>query len=64
MILPKLYCRLAEYLEAGGPVSGFEEFLEAKAKETTIIPTVCPTHFGTVIDVDGDTMRMMEPPKI
>ncbi len=51
-------------MEAGGPVSGFEEFLEAKAKEPTIIPTVCPTHFGTVIDVDGDTMRMMEPPKI
>ena len=64
MILPKLYCRLAVYLEAGGPVSGFEEFLEAKAKETTTIPTVCPTHFDTMVEVDGDTMRMMEPPEI
>ncbi len=64
MILPKLYCRLAEYLEAGGPVSGFEEFLEAKAKETTIIPTECPTHFDTVVEVDGGTMRMMEAPRI
>jgi hypothetical protein len=64
VILPKLYCGLAEYLEVGGPVPGFYGFLEAKTKEITTILTVCLTHFGTMVEVDGDTMRMMEPPKI
>ena len=40
VILPELFHRLAECPEAGGPVAGFEEFLEAKAEEAIIISTV------------------------
>jgi endonuclease YncB( thermonuclease family) len=63
VILPKLFRRLAEYLEGGGPVTGFEEFLAAKAEEVIVISTVHPTHFDTVVEVEGDTVRMTEPPE-
>ncbi len=63
VVLPKLFRRLAEYLEGGGPVAGFEEFLEAKDEEVIVISNVHPTHFDTVVDVEGDTVRMSEPPE-
>ena len=63
VILPKLFRRLAEYLEAGGPIAGFEQFLEAKADEMIIISTVHATHLDTVVRVEGDRVRMTEPPE-
>jgi hypothetical protein len=63
VVLPKLFRRLAEYLEGGGPVAGFEEFLEAKDEEVIVISTVHPTHFDTVVEVEGDKVRMTEPPE-
>jgi len=33
VVMPKLFRRLAEYLEAGGSVAGFKEFFEAKTKK-------------------------------
>jgi hypothetical protein len=63
VIMPKLFRRLAEYLEAGGSVAGFEEFLEAREEEIIVISTLYPTHFDTVVEVQGDTVRMTEPPE-
>ncbi len=63
VILPKLFRRLAEYLEGGGSVAGFREFLKAKGEEIIVISTVHPTHFDTVVEVEGDTVRMTEPPE-
>jgi hypothetical protein len=63
VIMPKLFRRLAEYLEAGGSVAGFEEFLKAREEEVIVISTVHPTHFDTVVEVKGDTVRMTEPPE-
>jgi endonuclease YncB( thermonuclease family) len=63
VILPKLFRRLAEYLEAGGTVAGFKEFLEMKDEGITIISTTHFTHFDSVVEVDGDTVRMNEPPE-
>ena len=63
VILPKLFRRLAEYLQGGGRVAGFEEYLEGRAEEITIIPGVHATHFDTVVEVDGDTVRMTERPE-
>jgi hypothetical protein len=62
VILPKLFRRLAEYLEGGGLVVGFQEFLEAKAEGITIISAAHFTHFDTVVTVDGNVVRMTEPP--
>lgn len=63
IILPKLFRRLAEYLEVGGSVVGLKEFLEAKAEGITIISTAHFTHFDTVVQVDGNVVRMTEPPE-
>jgi nuclease-like protein len=63
VVLPKLFRRLAEYLEVGGSVAGFEEFLEARDEEVIVISTVHPTHFDTVVEVEGNTVRMTEPPE-
>ncbi len=63
VVLPKLFRRLAEYLEGGGSVVGFEEFLETRDEEVIVISTVHPTHFDTLVEVDGNTVRMTEPPE-
>jgi hypothetical protein len=63
VVMPKLSRRLAEYLEAGGSVAGFKEFLEAKDEEGIVISTVHPTHFDTVVEVEGNTVRLTEPPE-
>jgi endonuclease YncB( thermonuclease family) len=63
VILPKLFRRLAEYLQAGGSVAGFIEFLEAKAEDIIVISTVHPTHFDTVVELEGNTVRLTEPPE-
>ena len=63
VILPKLFRRLAEYLEVGGSVAGFEEFLEARDEEVIVISTVHPTHFDTVVEVEGNKVRMTEAPE-
>ena len=53
VILPKLFRRLAEYLEGGEPVAGSEGFLEAKDEEVIVVLTVQPTHFDTVVESRG-----------
>ena len=61
--LPKLFRRLSEFLQAGGPVSGFKEFLEAKDEDVLIIDTAHPTHFDNVVEVSGDVVRMTQLPE-
>src|SRR5918993_2197372 len=63
VILPKLFRRLAEYLEAGGSGAGVEKVLSAREEEVIVISTVHPTHFDTVVEVKGNTVRMTEPPE-
>lgn len=63
VILPKLFRRLAEYLQGGGTVDGFDEFLERRAERIIVIPTVHATHFDTVVEVEGKTVRMTERPE-
>ncbi len=63
VILPKLFRRLAEYLENGGSVVGFKEFLANRAEGVTIISTTHFTHFDTVVEVNGNVVNMTEPPE-
>ena len=63
VILPKLFRRLAEYLQAGGSVAGFKEFLEAREEEIIVISTVHPTHLDTIVEVEGNRVRLSEPPE-
>lgn len=63
VILPKLFRRLASYLEAGGAVQGFKEYLALQKESVVIISSAHATHFDTVVQVTGDTVRMTEQPE-
>jgi hypothetical protein len=63
VVLPKLFRRLPGYLEAVGSVAGSDEFLEAREEGIIVISTVHPTHFDTVVEVEGNTVRITEPPE-
>lgn len=63
VILPKLFRRLATYLEGGGSVNNFKQYLAKLGEDILIISTVHATHFDTVIEVNGNKVRMTEPPE-
>lgn len=63
VIMPKLFRRLTEHLQGGGSVSNFEQFLKSKQEEIFIIHTAHATHFDTVVEVVGETVRLTVPPE-
>lgn len=63
VILPKLFRRLAEFLEGGGSVTDFKDYLARLREPMTIVSTTHFTHFDTVIEVNGNNVRMTEPPE-
>ena len=63
VILPKLFRRLAEYLEGGGSVVGFKKWLEVREEGVWVLPAGHFTHFDTVIEEAADMIRMTESPE-
>jgi hypothetical protein len=63
VILPKLFRRLAEYLEGGGSVAGFKEFLEARQEGVYVISKAHFTHLDNLIKISGNTVRLTERPE-
>lgn len=63
VILPKLFRRLADYLQGGGSGEGFKVSLAALGEEILIISTGHFTHFDTIIQEVGTRVRMTEPPE-
>ncbi len=63
VIMPKLFRRLSEFLEGGGTVAGFVQHLAINREKVLIISQNHFTHFDTVVDVQGDTVKMMVPPE-
>lgn len=64
VILPKLFRRLAEYLQTGGNLDGFLEFLEQKDDGVTVLsPNAHFTHLDDLIEIAGNTVRLTEPPE-
>jgi endonuclease YncB( thermonuclease family) len=63
VIMPKLFRRLTEHLQGGGSIANFKEFLASKQEGIFIIHTAHPTHFDTVVEVEGETVRMTVPPE-
>jgi hypothetical protein len=63
VILPKLFRRLVEFMRGGGSVSGFKQFMETLAEPITIVGNTHFTHFDTVIEVQGNKVRMTERPE-
>ena len=66
VILPKLFRRLAEYLQlSDGDLSlaAFSEFVAQQADLVWIVPTGEKTGFDTVVAVDGQTVKLTRPPE-
>jgi len=63
VILPKLFRRLVQFLQGGGKVDDFREFLKTLAEPVFIISRAHFTHFDTVVEVIKQTVRMTEPPE-
>jgi endonuclease YncB( thermonuclease family) len=66
VILPKLFRRLAEYLQLndGDPsLAGFSDFLAQQDDRLWIVPTGQKTGFDTVVAVDGQTVKLTLPPE-
>ncbi len=63
-IFPKLFRRLADYLVGfGSELQGFKEYLEARQEQVFILSRQQFTHFDTVVEVEGQTVRMTAPPE-
>ena len=66
VILPKLFRRLADYLELnqGDPsLAGFKAYLAQRDDRMFIISTAHSTGFDFVVEVDGQTVRLTRPPE-
>lgn len=63
VVFPKLFRRLAEYLETGGTVEGFKEFLENRAEGVFIISTTHFTHFDNIVEIEGNRVKMTKLPE-
>ena len=61
VILPKLFRRLVTYLEGGGSLINFRQSIATE--QVLIISTAHATHFDTVVDVNGNTVKMTEVPE-
>jgi hypothetical protein len=61
VILPKLFRRLVTYLEGGGSLINFRPSIATE--QVLIISTAHATHFDTVVDVNGNTVKMTEIPE-
>lgn len=63
IIMPKLFRRLASFLDGGGTVGGFKSYLESLNEGVTIVSSTHFTHFDTVVEVEGNVVRMTEQPE-
>jgi hypothetical protein len=66
VILPKLFRRLADYLQLNGDdpsLAGFETFLRQQDDELWVIPTGQKTGLDNVVAVSGQTVKLKRPPE-
>ncbi|MCB5180212.1 thermonuclease family protein [Streptomyces antimicrobicus] len=66
VVLPKLFRRLADYLTlgAGDPsLGGFGAFLDQRADRVLVLPRGQFTGLSTVVEVDGQSVRLSVPPE-
>jgi hypothetical protein len=66
VVLPKLYRRLVDYLVLNGQdpsLAGFLQYLAQRDDRLFIIPTAHWTGFDSVVDVQGQTVRLTRLPE-
>jgi hypothetical protein len=66
LVLPKLFRRLADYLQLNGDdpsLAGFAAFVGQQDDQVWVIPTGHKTSFDTVVAVSGQTVRLKRLPE-
>ncbi|TNE49300.1 MAG: nuclease [Deltaproteobacteria bacterium] len=63
VILPKLFRRLVKYLENGGSVSGFKDYLAESPEPILVLESAHFTNFDSVVRVEGNTVKLTVPPE-
>jgi len=63
VVLPKLFRRIMTYIEGGGPVSGFKQFLELDPDPVLFLDNAQFTHLDTFVEVTGSQVRLTVPPE-
>lgn len=62
-IWPKLWRRLDEYLRKESSLVGFKAFLEERDERVDILSLMDERGLQDLVEVQGDTVRMIEPPE-
>jgi endonuclease YncB( thermonuclease family) len=62
-VWPKLWRRLDEYLRKNASLDGFAAFLEERNERIDILSTMEEQGLQDVVEVDGDTVRLKQPPE-
>lgn len=63
VILPKLFRRLATYLQGASDLSGFKAYLASQKEAVLILSRGHFTHLDHVLEVEGKTVKMLYPPE-
>ncbi len=58
VMLPKLFRRLAAFMDGGSTIAASKQFLSNRAEGMTIISQAHFTHFDTLVRVQGNTVRL------
>lgn len=62
-IWPKLWRRLEEYFKKNNSLAGFKDFLEQKNERLDILSLMEERGFQDVVEVQGNQVRLLEPPE-
>lgn len=63
LILPKLFRRIVEYIDGGGGIEGFDDFLAARQEGVLALSQGHFTHLDNVVNVEGTTVSLSRPPE-
>jgi len=63
VILPKLFRRIVDYMDGGGGIEGFDDFLAAKHEQVLMLSEGRFTHFDNVVNIEGVTVSLSRPPE-
>ena len=55
-ILPKLFRRIVDYMDGGGGIEGFDDYLAAKQEQVLMLPEGHFTHFDNIVNIEGITV--------
>lgn len=62
-ILPKLFRRIMDYMGAGGKIDGFKDHLMKNCDPLVRIREAHFTRLDAIVEVNGNTVKMTEPPE-